>query len=257
MSTETTTISLTTRDGVAYLTLDSPPLNILTGAMMNDISDALEKVAADSSLKALAITANGKAFSAGADVGEHAPEQAPTMIAAFSRMFRLFGELEIPVVMGVGGAALGAGFELVMMADVLVATERAKFGQPEIRLAFFAPVGVAYLPALIGPAKAMEITCGGRAYTAQEMLDCGLVTRIVAAEELEATVESYLDEYRQASAAVMRLNVRMLKRLRGRPYEEARVEAERVFLDELVKLEDVREGIAAFSEKRPPAWKNR
>jgi len=179
------------------------------------------------------------------------------MIAAFSRMFRLLGELEIPIVMGVDGAALGAGFELVMLADLLIATERAKFGQPEIRLAFFAPVGVAYLPALVGSAKAMEITCSGRIFGAREMLECGLVSKIVGPDEMENAVETALDDFRQASPAVMRLNVRMLKRLRGQPFEEARREAEKVFLEELMKLEDVREGIAAFADKRPPEWKNR
>ncbi len=257
MSTETAAVGLTTRDDVAYITLNAPPLNILSGAMMEQISDVLEQVTADQSLKAVAFMANGKAFSAGADVGEHAPEQAPKMIAAFSRMFKLLGGLEIPVVMGVGGAALGAGFELVMLADMLIATERAKFGQPEIRLAFFAPVGVAYLPALVGSAKAMEITCSGRIYRAQEMLECGFVSKIVAEDELENAVEVALDDFRQASPAVMRLNVRMLKRLRGRPYEEARLEAEKVFLEELMQLEDVKEGIAAFAEKRAPEWKNR
>jgi cyclohexa-1,5-dienecarbonyl-CoA hydratase len=257
MSTGTSTIQLRTGDGIAYMKLDAPPLNILTCAMMDEVGDALEKVAADRSLRALVITANGKAFSAGADVGEHRPSEAPRLIESFGRMFRLFGELEIPVLMGVDGAALGAGFELVMMADILVATERAKFGQPEIRLAFFAPVGVARLPALVGPAKAMEITATGRTYTAAEMFDCGLVAKVVADGALEATIESYLDDLRQASAAVMRLNGRLVRRLEGRPFEEARREAERVFLDELMQLEDVEEGIAAFMEKRKPSWKHR
>ena len=179
------------------------------------------------------------------------------MIDAFSRMFRLFGALEIPVVMAVDGAALGAGFELVMMADVLLATERAKFGQPEIRLGFFAPLGVAYLPTLVGTAKAMEITCGGGIYTAADMAACGLVSAVVPAEELDDAVEKVLDDFRKASPLVMRMNVRMLKRLRGRPFEEARLEAEKVFLEELMATEDVREGIASFQEKRAPEWKNR
>jgi cyclohexa-1,5-dienecarbonyl-CoA hydratase len=131
----------------------------MTCAFMDELADRLDEAAADDGLKAVAITAEGKAFSAGADVGEHHPDQAPKLIESFSRLFRILGGLEIPVVMGIDGAALGAGFELVQLADVLVASERAKFGQPEIRLAFFAPVGVAWLPALVGTARAMEITC--------------------------------------------------------------------------------------------------
>ena len=179
------------------------------------------------------------------------------MIASFSTMFRRFGELEIPVVMAVDGAALGAGFELVLMADVLIATERAKFGQPEIRLGFFAPLGVAWLPRLVGQARALEITCSGRAYDAQTAQDWGLVSRVVSSDELEAALEETLDDFRKASALVMRMNVRMVKRLSTPTFEEDRKEAERVFLDELMKTEDVQEGIASFFEKRRPEWKNR
>ena len=245
------------RDDVACLTLDAPPLNILTAAMMADLTAALERAQADRSLKAVAIAANGRAFSAGADVGEHRPEQAPELIAAFSALFGVLGRLELPLVMAVDGAALGAGFELAMMADVLLASERASFGQPEIRLGFFAPVGVAWLSARIGLARALEVTCTGRSYSAAEMLAMGLVSRVVAPEELSAAVESVLADLRKASPLILRMNVRLTRTLAGRPYEEARREAERVFLEELTATEDVREGIASFFEKRQPAWKNR
>jgi cyclohexa-1,5-dienecarbonyl-CoA hydratase len=246
-----------TRDAVAYLTLDAPPLNILTCAMMDELSAAVEKAAADESLKAVALAANGKAFSAGADVGEHSPEEAPRLIASFTRLFRGLGALDVPLVIAVDGAALGAGFEVAMMADVLLASERAKLGQPEIRLAFFAPVGVALLPALVGMPKAVEINCSGRTYTAAEMKEIGLVRRVLPPEGLAAAVEEVLGDFRKASAAVMRLTRRTLRGLAGRPFEEARVLAERIFLERLMKLEDVREGIGAFQEKRPPVWKDR
>ncbi len=250
-------VRLEKTDGIALVTLDAPPLNILTASMMASIADALADVRADRSLKAAAFTSTGKAFSAGADVGEHRPEQAPEMIAAFSRLFSILGALELPIVMAVDGAALGAGFELAMMADVLLASERAKFGQPEIRIGFFAPVGVAWLPARIGPARAMEVTCSGRTYTAAEMQAMGLVSRVVPPEGLRAALDEVLADFRRASPLVMRLNARMVRRLAGRPFEEARREAEKVFLEELMPSEDVREGIASFFEKREPVWKNR
>jgi cyclohexa-1,5-dienecarbonyl-CoA hydratase len=250
-------IRLEKKDDVAYVTLAAPPLNIMTCAFMDELADRLDEAAADDGLKAVAITAEGKAFSAGADVGEHHPDQAPKLIESFSRLFRILGGLEIPVVMGIDGAALGAGFELVQLADVLVASERAKFGQPEIRLAFFAPVGVAWLPALVGTARAMEITCSGRIYSAEEMRELGLVRQVVPTDALEETVEGFLDDFRKASPLILRLNVRMLKRLRGKPFEEARLEAEAAFLEDLMATEDVREGVASFEEKRPPQWRNR
>lgn len=245
------------RDDVLYVTLDAPPVNVMTAAVMDALSDALERGNADPSLKAIALDADGKAFCAGADVGEHRPEQAPTMIAGFSRLFRVLGASELPVVMSVDGAALGAGFELALMADILVASDRATFGQPEIRLGFFAPVGVAWLAARVGVARAVEITSTGRSYSATEMHAMGLVSRLVAPDRLADEREAILGDLRRASALVMRMNVRLTRTLAGRPFEEARLEAERVFLSELMATDDVREGIASFYEKRRPVWRNR
>jgi cyclohexa-1,5-dienecarbonyl-CoA hydratase len=244
------------RGEIACLTLNAPPLNVLTAAMMGALARAVERAQADRSLKGIAVTANGRAFSAGADVAEHRPERAPAMIAEFGRLFGALGASELPIVMAVDGAALGAGFELAMMADVLLAGERATFGQPEIRLGFFAPVGVAWLPARVGLARAIEILATGRTYSAADLQAMGLVSRTVASEALPAALESVLDDLRQASPLVMRLNVGLARQLLGRPYQEARREAERVFLTELMATEDVLEGIGSFYEKRRPVWKN-
>lgn len=256
MSTPDALVRWSIRERVAYVTLDNPPLNILTARMMGELGEALGAIRSDRSLVAVAVTAGGKAFSAGADVDEHRPENAATMIGAFDRMFDGLAALEVPTVMAVDGAALGAGFELAMAADVLLASERATLGQPEIRLGFFAPAAVAYLPELVGPARAMEITCTGRAYDAATMRDWGLVSRLVPSEDLAAALEGVLADFRRASPLVMRMNVRLLRKRSARA-EEARKEAQRVFLDELMATEDVREGIASFSEKRRPVWKNR
>ena len=244
-------------DAVGLITLDNPPVNILTQAAMDSLAETLASAAGDTALKALAITGAGKAFSAGADVGEHEPERVGEMIASFGRLFRHLDALQVPVVMAVNGPALGAGFELAIMADILLAAESATFGQPEIRLGFFAPVGVVELPALVGRAKAMEITCTGRTYSAAEMRDCGLVSQVVADAELPAALAGVLKDLRRASPLVMRLNVRTLKRLRGKSFGEALTEAEQVFLNELMTAADPREGIAAFYAKRRPEWKNR
>ena len=259
MNTTATTgaVRYEVRDDVAFLTLDAPPVNVLSGATMGHLANGVERAQADRSLKALVLNSAGRAFSAGADVGEHRPAEAPEMIAAFSRLFAAFGAVELPVVMAVDGPALGAGFEVVMMADVLLASERSTFGQPEIRLGFFAPVGVAWLPARIGLARAIEVTSTGRTYPAAEMHAMGLVSCVVPEAELPAALERVLGDLRRASPLVMRMNVRLSRQLLGRPFEEARREAERVFLDELMVTEDVREGIASFFEKRRPAWKNR
>jgi cyclohexa-1,5-dienecarbonyl-CoA hydratase len=250
-------VQLDVRDGVAYLTLNAPPLNILTAELMLALAEVVEQAQQIASVRAIALTANGRAFSAGADVGEHRPGEAPAMISAFSRLFEVLGASELPLVMAVDGAALGAGFELALMADILIASDRSKFGQPEIRLGFFAPVGVSWLSARIGVGRALEVTCTGRNYTAAEMATMGLVSRVVPADELNAALEAVLDDLRRASGAVMRMNVRLTRQLYGRSFEEGRRTAERVFLEELMATSDVREGIAAFFEKRAPHWQHR
>jgi cyclohexa-1,5-dienecarbonyl-CoA hydratase len=241
---------------VAYLHLNNPPVNIMSAAMMDQMSGLLETIAGERAVKAVAVTAEGKAFCAGADVGEHRPEQAAGMIASFGRLFRKLDALEIPVVMAIGGAAMGAGFELILMADVLLAAERAKFGQPEIRLGFFAPVGVVVLPELVGRAKAMEITCTGRTYSADEMAAMGLVSKVVAADELNEALENVLKDIRAASPLVLRLNTRTLKASRPGSFAEQLGQAEKVFLEDLMTSADPVEGIEAFYGKRAPEWRN-
>lgn len=243
-------------DDVAYLHLNNPPVNIMSAAMMDRMTDLIDRIAADDSLKAVAITAEGKAFCAGADIGEHRPAQAEMMIESFGRLFRRLDALEIPLVMAVGGAAMGAGFELVLMADVLLAAERARFGQPEIRLGFFAPVGVVVLPDLVGRARAMEITCSGRTYTSAEMAEMGIVSRVVAAAELTETLDRVLADFRAASPLVLRLNTRTLKAGCPGSFSARLDHAEKVFLEELMASAEPVEGIEAFYGKRAPEWRN-
>jgi cyclohexa-1,5-dienecarbonyl-CoA hydratase len=257
VTTATGTVGYEVRDRVGYVRLEAPPHNIMTGSLMDTLTEVLDLAHANRDLVGIALSSSGTAFSAGADVGEHRPEMAPAMIGSFSRLFARLGALELPVVMAVDGAALGAGFELAMMADVLIATPRAKFGQPEISLGFFAPVAVAWLAERIGVGRAVELTATGRPRPAAELHAMGLVSRVVDPDGLDAAVEAVLADFRRASPAVMRLNVGLLRRLHGRPFEAARQEAERVFLNDLMALADVREGIAAFYQKRPPQWTNR
>ena len=254
-----TTVGYAVQEDVAFVTLDAPPLNILSAGMMLELAAAAEQAQADPSVKALVFRAKegSRAFSAGADVGEHRPEKATEMIAAFSRLFATLGASELPIIAVVDGAAMGAGFELAMMADILFASDRATFAQPEIRLGFFAPVGVAWLARRIGVGRAIEVTSTGRTYSAVEMRDFGLVSRVVARDDLADALNATLADLRRSSAAVMRMNVRLTRQLMDRPFTEAHHEAERVFLRDLMRTDDVREGIASFFEKRTPVWRNR
>jgi enoyl-CoA hydratase/carnithine racemase len=241
------------REDVAYLTLDAPPVNILSAAMMQALAAAVERTGEDRSLKAVAFTAAGRAFSAGADVGEHRPGQADGMIAAFSRLFQALGASELPLVMAVDGAALGAGFELVMMSDASWPAAR------DVRAARD-PAGL--LRTGSGVAAGAHRRRGHRSHVhgrnlfRAEMAVMGLCPRRSTGRPVgRAGVGA--TRTRRASPTIMRMNVGGRAGWPDSRSEEARREAERVFLEELMLTEDVREGIASFHEKRRPEWKNR
>ena len=150
-------------DGVARLTLNKPPLNVLDIAMMREISTALEGLSDDAGIKVLVFEAveGSKAFSAGVDVSEHTADMVGEMIEAFHRIFRLLDTLDVPTLAVVGGAALGGGCELALFCDMVLASEKASFGQPEIQVGVFPPLAAVALPGIIGPKKAMELLLTG------------------------------------------------------------------------------------------------
>ena len=142
---------------VARLALNSPPLNIINIAMMNEMAGAIESLKGKPSVRVLAIeTVEGsKAFSAGVDVGDHTADKVHDMIYGFHRFFRLLDELNIPTIAVVNGAALGGGCELAIFCDMIVASGRAKFGHPEIRVGVFPPIAAVVLSRLIPRNRAL------------------------------------------------------------------------------------------------------
>ena len=145
------------KDGVATLTLNRAPVNVLNIEMMEEINTYLEGLKKEKSLKLLVIQAMGKAFSAGVDVGEHLGDLVYKMIEVFHKMFRLMDALKVPSIAVVNGSALGGGCELALYCDMVIATEKSKFGQPEIQVGVFPPIAALIFPRMIGRKKAMEL----------------------------------------------------------------------------------------------------
>lgn len=242
---------------VARITLNRPKHNVLNIPMMNDLNAELASIAADDGLKCLVITGEGRSFCAGVEVADHKPEQVDEMVAVFNRIFELINDIDIPVIAAVNGACLGGGMELAIACDIIIASKKAIFGQPEIKLGFFPPYAALRLPELVGPAKAIEIVTTGRNYTAKEARKMGFVSQVEDPEELDEAVARYIKEICMASPLILRLNKRAVKRHLGTSFFQGVDLVSNYFLKTMMKTEDTLEGIASFEEKRRPAWKNK
>jgi len=165
--------------------------------------------------------------------------------------------VQVPVVAAVQGACLGGGMELAIACDVVIASQKALFGQPEIKLGFFPPYAAIRLPQLVGPAKAIEICTTGKRYTADQAVAMGFVSQAVAPEQFEEAVDKLMGEIRSSSPLILRLNKRAVKQHLGMNFEEALAGVSDLFLNTLMKTQDTLEGIRSFEEKRKPVWNNR
>jgi cyclohexa-1,5-dienecarbonyl-CoA hydratase len=243
--------------GLATITLAKPPYNVLDIPMMDELNDALDRLAAAPDVKVLSITGAGeKAFSAGVEVADHTPDKMDRMIEAFHGIFRRLDKFPVPTVAAVNGVALGGGCEVVLGCDMVVAVAGAKFGQPEIKLAVFPPVAAVLLPRLIPPARAMELLLGGNNIEAEEARALGLVNRVLPREEFAAGCRAFLEQFLGLSRAALASTRKAIREARNLPFNAALDRAESIYLKELMATADAKEGLAAFLEKRKPVWQN-
>ncbi|MBC2711515.1 MAG: enoyl-CoA hydratase/isomerase family protein [Desulfosarcina sp.] len=244
-------------DGVATLTLDRPKHNVLNIEIMNELNGQLETLTNDGSLKCVVLAANGPSWCAGVEVADHKPEMVDEMIATFNRIFELVHRMAVPTIAAVHGACLGGGMEVAMACDIIAASPKAVFGQPEIKLGFFPPYAAIRLPQLVGPARAVEICTTGRRYKAEEAHRMGLVAHLSGEENFQETVDGIVNEIKACSPLIIRLNKRAVNVHLGLDLEKALSSVSDLFLNTLMKTEDTLEGIKSFEEKRRPVWKNR
>jgi cyclohexa-1,5-dienecarbonyl-CoA hydratase len=246
-------------DRIARIAFARPPLNVLNIAMMREVGAALDECSRERELAAVVFeAANGiRAFSAGVAVEEHVAETIYQMLQSFHDIFRALEDLALPTIALVDGAALGGGCELVAACDICIATERARFGQPEIKLGVFPPVAALLLPRIIGEKRARELILTGELIDGQEALRLGLVNYLVPPAQLGAKAEEILSRLRELSTPALELTRRALDVGRGFSFRETLDQVENLYLNELMKTEDAGEGVRAFMEKRKPAWRNR
>ncbi|MEQ8177106.1 MAG: enoyl-CoA hydratase [Amphiplicatus sp.] len=247
-------------DGVGILTLNRPQaLNAFSDQLMNDVTDALKKFEADDGVGCIVITGSEKAFAAGADIKEMAEK---TYMDVFKEEFITRNWEEAtrcrkPVIAAVSGYALGGGCELAMMCDFIIAADNAKFGQPEITIgAMPGAGGTQRLARFIGKSKTMEMCLTGRMMDAEEAERCGLVSRIVPKGELHAEALKIAKQIASFSRPIVMLTKESVNRAYETTLSEG-VRFERRVFHSVFGLEDQKEGMAAFIEKRKPAFKNR
>lgn len=247
---------ITIADGIASITMNRPPLNVMHNPMMDEFNTLLEATFCGENLSAVVIRAEGKAFSAGVDVGDHTADKVGDMIRLFHGIFRKLASTDALTIAAVNGAALGGGCELACFCDIILASERAKFGQPEVQVGVFPPVAACVLPLQVGIKKAIELTVLGATIKAQEAYRIGLVNEVYPVDEFNDRVESYLDSIRKLSRPVVRFAKRATSMI-VREQILAHLEmTEALYLDEMMKLADTHEGIEAFMQKREPQWKH-
>lgn len=257
--TEYANILVEQQGRVGLVTLNRPSaLNALNKATMEEVVSAVTGMDSDPGVGAVVITGSAKAFAAGADIKEMADQGYMDMYTAdWFRGWEDFTRLRIPIIAAVSGFALGGGCELAMMCDLIIAGDNAKFGQPEINLAVLPGMGGSQrLTRAIGKAKAMDLILTGRLIGAEEADRCGLVSRVVPAED----VVSEALKAAEAIAAKSKPAAMAAKEAVNAAFETGLAQGvlfERRLFHSLFATEDQKEGMAAFTEKRQPQFKHR
>lgn len=251
-------IRVSTAERVATLELARPPLHILDLELLAALEDAIAALAAERELQLLVLRGEGeRAFSAGVSIQDHTPDKIERMLASFHGAVRRLRSLELLSIASVDGHCLGGGLELATACDLVIATDRARFALPEIKLGCFPPVALADYPRRIGVGRTLELALTGRGFDAAEAARLGLVDEVVAPGALDDRVAAIASGVTAHSAAVTRLAVRAARSGAARAFDPALADAERIYLRELAATEDIAEGLAAYAERRSPRWRHR
>jgi len=254
------TIIVDVDDHVALITLNRPEaLNALNAQLLGELGQALAAADSDKNVRAIIITGSDKAFAAGADIKEMSEKSFVDMFMQdyFTAETDAITKIRKPVIAAVAGFALGGGCELAMMCDFIIAADTAKFGQPEVNLGVMAGIGgTQRLTRFVGKSKAMEMNLTGRFMDANEAERSGLVSRVVPAKDLLKDAKATAAKIAEKSM----LTVMAIKETVNRSYETTLREGllyERRVFHALFATQDQSEGMAAFSEKRSPQFRDK
>ncbi|HXN21448.1 MAG TPA: enoyl-CoA hydratase/isomerase family protein [Candidatus Dormibacteraeota bacterium] len=246
-----------TEGAAARLTLARPEHNLLNEQMLRELAWGIELSGEQDGIKLIVLDSSCKVFCGGIDIGEYTTQRVFQMLDAFHAAFAAMLEVGKPVLTVVNGPAIGGGAELAAFGDLVVATPRARFAQPEISIGIFPPLASTILPYLVGPKVALELVLTGEPVTAERALTLGLVNRLVPEAQLEKTVQEMVERITSHSGPVLAMAKRAILGGMGLSLREGMKNSMNIFLNELYRLEDAQEGLRAIIEKRKPLWKNR
>jgi enoyl-CoA hydratase len=251
---------LTSVDGrVATITLNRPKaLNALNQTVMEEVVDALAAFDADAAIGAVVVTGSEKAFAAGADITQMKDQTWPDIkLKRFYALWEQVNTVQTPIISAVSGYALGGGCELAMMGDIILASEKAKFGQPEITLGVIPGMGgTQRLTRAVGKYKAMDLILTGRTMGAEEAERSGLVSRVLPVEGFADTVAEIAAQVASYSRVALAAATETVDAALNTPLAEGMRQEREAFWG-LFATEDQKEGMAAFVEKRKPEWRHR
>jgi enoyl-CoA hydratase/carnithine racemase len=256
-SNEFKLVQFVSAQGVARLTLNRAPANVMSVEMLDELVTAMEALEYQRDVKLLVINATGKYFSAGFELGDHIGDRAYLMLEQFHRLIELIGRMDKPSLAVVAGPALGAGCMLAAACDMTLAGASAKFALPEIKGGVFNTVAAAMLPRIVGRKKAFEMILGGLALTAADAERAGLISRALPDERLDAEVAGIVQRFQDGSAVLLQCARRAVAGALEMLQPDALKHAEDVYLNQLMATEDVEEGLQAVLAKRKPVWKDR
>ncbi len=250
-------VKLALTPGVARMTLNRPEHNLLNESMLRELADGISLAGENQDVKLIVLDSACKVFCGGIDVGEYTTQRVFQMLDAFHSVFAGILETSKPVMCVVNGPAIGGGAELAAFGDLVIATPRARFAQPEITIGVFPPLASTILPFLVGPKVALELVLLGEPVTAEKALDLRMINRLVPEAQLESTVNEIIARITGHSGPVLTMAKKAILEGMGLSLRDGLKNSMNIFLNELYRLEDSQEGVRALVEKRKPNWKNR
>ncbi|MGC2743362.1 MAG: enoyl-CoA hydratase/isomerase family protein [Candidatus Angelobacter sp.] len=255
--TATKWIAIGTHGQLARITLNHPPLNVIDFQMMDELLAALQQLGQRKDISAVIISGAGRGFSAGVDVAVHTPDKIQTMLQKFHGVILAMVKFSKITIAEIHGVCLGGGAELAMICDMCFTAPDAKWGFPEITLGCYPPVACTALAALVGQKRAADLVFTGRRFSGEEAAAWGLANEAHPKSELREAIQRTVDHLLKLSPATLAVTKKAFYAWDSMHLDKGLARAEKIYLEELMQTEDVKEGIAAWMEKRKPVWKGK